>query len=66
MIKYTTNTLDYITQLEKENKLLKHRLIEEMENSNRLILGEKIKNEQLAKENTSLRQRNRYLTLFTR
>ena len=66
MIKYTTNTLDYITQLEKENKLLKHRLIEEMENSNRLILGEKIKNEQLAKENTSLRQRNMYLTLFTR
>ena len=66
MIKYTTNTLDYIIQLEKENKLLKHRLIEEMENSNRLILGEKIKNEQLAKENTSLRQRNRYLTLFTR
>ena len=66
MIKYTTNTLDYITQLEKENKLLKHRLIEEMENSNRLILGEKIKNEQLSKENTSLRQRNMYLTLFTR
>ena len=66
MIKYTTNTLDYIRQLEKENKLLKHRLIEEIENSNRLIFSEKINNEQLAKENALLRQRNRYLTLLTK
>ena len=54
------------TQLEKEIKLLKHRLIQEMENSNRLILSEKVKNEQLAKENASLRRHNSYLSLLIR
>lgn len=51
------NTLDYIKQLEEENKLLKHRLLEEMQISNRLIMSEKIKNEQLAKENIYLKQK---------
>lgn len=60
------NTLEYIKQLEEENRLLKHRLIEEIRSSNRLIMGEKIKNEQLAKENAFLRQRNSYLTLLTK
>lgn len=60
------NTLDYIKQLENEIELLKHRLIEEIRSSNRLIMGEKIKNEQLAKENAFLRQRNSYLTLLTK
>lgn len=66
MIRVNTNTLDYIKQLENEIELLKHRLIEEIRSSNRLIMGEKIKNEQLAKENTFLRQRNSYLTLLTK
>jgi len=66
MIKVNTNTLDYIKQLENEIELLKHRLIEEIRSSNRLIMGEKIKNEQLAKENAFLRQRNSYLTLLTK
>ncbi len=66
MIKTNTNTFDYIKQLENEIELLKHRLIEEIRSSNRLIMGEKIKNEQLAKENAFLRQRNSYLTLFTK
>ena len=60
------NTLEYIKQLEEENRLLKHKLIEEIRSSNRLIMGEKIKNEQLAKENAFLRQRNSYLTLLTK
>ncbi len=47
MISVNTNTLDYIKQLENEIELLKHRLIEEIRSSNRLIMGEKIKNEQL-------------------
>ena len=59
-------TLDYIKQLEEENKLLKHRLLEEMQMSNRLIMGEKIKNEQLAKENIYLKQKNSLLSLLTR
>ncbi len=66
MIRVNTNTLDYIKQLENEIELLKHRLIEEIRSSNRLIMGEKIKNEQLAKENAFLRQRNSYLTLLTK
>ena len=66
MIIVNTNTLDYIKQLENEIELLKHRLIEEIRSSNRLIMGEKIKNEQLAKENAFLRQRNSYLTLLTK
>ena len=66
MIRVNTNTLDYIKQLENEIELLKHKLIEEIRSSNRLIMGEKIKNEQLAKENTFLRQRNSYLTLLTK
>ncbi len=60
------NTLDYIKQLEEENKLLKHRLLEEMQISNRLIMSEKIKNEQLAKENIYLKQKNSFLSLLTR
>ncbi len=60
------NTLDYIKQLEEENKLLKHRLLEEMQMSNRLIMSEKIKNEQLAKENIYLKQKNSLLSLLTR
>lgn len=64
MIRVNTNTLDYIKQLENEIELLKHRLIEEIRSSNKLIMGEKIKNEQLAKENAFLRQRNSYLTLL--
>ncbi len=60
------NTLDYIKQLEDENKLLKHRLLEEMQISNRLIMSEKIKNEQLAKENIYLKQKNSLLSLLTR
>lgn len=60
------NTLDYIKQLEEENKLLKHRLLEEMQMSNRLIMSEKIKNEQLVKENTFLKQKNSLLSLLTR
>lgn len=60
------NTLDYIKQLEEENKLLKHRLLEEMQMSNRLIMSEKIKNEQLAKENIYLKQKNCLLSLLTR
>lgn len=66
MIRVNTNTLDYIKQLENEIELLKHRLIEEIKSSNKLIMGEKIKNEQLAKENAFLRQRNSYLTLLTK
>lgn len=66
MIRVNTNTLDYIKQLENEVELLKHRLIEEIRSSNKLIMGEKIKNEQLAKENAFLRQRNSYLTLLTK
>ena len=66
MIRVNTNTLDYIKQLENEIELLKHRLIEEIRSSNRLIMGEKIKNEQLAKENAFLRQRNSYLSLLTK
>lgn len=66
MIRVNTNTLDYIKQLENEIELLKHRLIEEIRSSNRLIMGEKIKNDQLAKENAFLRQRNSYLTLLTK
>ncbi|HBP43391.1 MAG TPA: hypothetical protein DD621_01710 [Clostridiales bacterium] len=66
MIRVNTNTLDYIKQLENEIELLKHRLIEEIRSSNRLIMGEKIKNEQLAKENAFLRQRNSYLILLTK
>ena len=66
MLRVNTNTLDYIKQLENEIELLKHRLIEEIRSSNRLIMGEKIKNEQLAKENAFLRQRNSYLTLLTK
>ena len=66
MIRVNTNTLDYIKQLENEIELLKHRLIEEIRSSNKLIMGEKIKNEQLAKENAFLRQRNSYLTLLTK
>ena len=66
MIRVNTNTLDYIKQLENEIELLKHRLIEEIRSSNRLIMGEKIKNEHLAKENAFLRQRNSYLTLLTK
>lgn len=66
MIRVNTNTLDYIKQLENEIELLKHRLIEEIRSSNRLIMGEKIKNEQLAKENVYLRRRNSYLTLLTK
>jgi len=64
MIRVNTNTLDYIKQLENEIELLKHKLIEEIRSSNRLIMGEKIKNEQLAKENAFLRQRNSYLSLL--
>ena len=64
MIRVNTNTLDYIKQLENEIELLKHRLIEEINSSNRLIMGEKIKNERLAKENAFLRQRNSYLSLL--
>jgi len=64
MISLNNNTLNYIKQLEKENKLLKHKLIEEIHSSNRLIMGEKIKNEQLAKENLVLKQHNSYLTLL--
>lgn len=60
------NTLDYIKQLEEENKLLKHRLLEEMQISNRLIMSEKIKYEQLAKENIYLKQKNSLLSLLTR
>ena len=60
------NTLEYIKQLEEENRLLKHRLIEEIRSSNMLIMGEKIKNEQLAKENLALRQRNCFLSLLTK
>lgn len=60
------NTLDYIKQLEEENKLLKHILLEEMQISNRLIMSEKIKNEQLAKENIYLKQKNSLLSLLTR
>lgn len=60
------NTLDYIKQLEEENKLLKHRILEEMQISNRLIMSEKIKNEQLAKENIYLKQKNNFLSLLTR
>lgn len=60
------NTFDYIKQLEEENKLLKHRLLEEMQMSNRLIMSEKIKNEQLAKENIYLKQKNSLLSLLTR
>ena len=60
------NTLDYIKQLEEENKLLKHRLLEEMQMSNSLIMSEKIKNEQLAKENIYLKQKNSLLSLLTR
>lgn len=60
------NTLGYIKQLEEENKLLKHRLLEEMQMSNRLIMSEKIKNEQLAKENIYLKQKNSLLSLLTR
>lgn len=66
MIRVNTNTLDYIKQLEEENKLLKHRLLEEMQMSNRLIMSEKIKNEQLAKENIYLKQKNSLLSLLTR
>lgn len=64
MIKVNTNTLDYIKQLEEENKLLKHELMIEIQSSNRLITSEKIKNEQLAKENLVLKQHNSYLTLL--
>ena len=66
MIRVNTNTLDYIKQLENEIELLKHRLIEEISSSNRLIMGEKIKNEQLVKENAYLRRRNTYLSLLTK
>lgn len=64
MISLNNNILNYIKQLEKENKLLKHKLIEEIHSSNRFIMDEKIKNEQLAKENLVLKQRNSYLTLL--
>lgn len=60
------NTLDYIKQLEEENKLLRHKLLEEMQISNRLIMSEKIKNEQLVKENNCLKQKNNFLSLLTR
>lgn len=51
---YNTN---YIKQLEEENKLLKHKLVDEMEYSNRMLMTEKMKNKQLIKENLYLRQK---------
>lgn len=49
--------INYIKQLEEENKLLKHKLVDEMEYSNRMLMTEKMKNKQLIKENLYLRQK---------
>lgn len=56
----------YIKQLEEENQLLKHRLLKEVECSNKLLMNERLKYEQITKENTMLRQKIAYLTLFTK
>ena len=64
MVNVNTNKLDYIKQLENEIKLLKQRILNEIESSNKLLMGEKLKNEQLEKENEMLRRRNHYLTLI--
>lgn len=58
---YNTN---YIKQLEEENKLLKHKLVNEMEYSNRILMTEKMKNKQLSKENLYLRQKLALLNLI--
>lgn len=60
-------TLDinkYIEQLEKENKLLRQKLMDEIQRSNMLIMSERIKNDKLSRENFLLRQRNNYLTII--
>jgi hypothetical protein len=56
----------YIKQLEEENQLLKHRLLNEVECSNKLLMNERLKYEQITKENIMLRQKIAYLTLFTK
>ena len=64
MVNVNTNKLDYIKQLENEIKLLKQRILNEIESSNKLLMGERLKNEQLEKENEMLRRRNHYLTFI--
>lgn len=64
MVNVNTNKLDYIKQLENEIKLLKQRILNEIESSNKLLMGERLKNEQLEKENKMLRRRNHYLTFI--
>lgn len=59
-----TDALNYIKKLEEENKLLKHRLLEEIQRSNTLILKEQTINKKLAQQNTVLQQRTNYLSLL--
>lgn len=60
----TFQEIDYIEQLERENKLLKHRVMQIMQSSNRLIMSEKIKNDNLTRENITLKRKVNYLTLL--
>lgn len=60
----TFQEIDYIEQLERENKLLKHRVMQIMQSSNRLIMREKIKNDNLTRENITLKRKVNYLTLL--
>lgn len=53
-----------IDKLEEENKLLKHRLLEEIQRSNILIMKEQIINKKLAQQNAILQQRTNYLSLL--
>lgn len=64
MVNVNTNKFDYIKQLENEIKLLKQRILNEIESSNKLLMSERLKNEQLEKENEMLRRRNYYLTFI--
>lgn len=64
MINFNTNVLNYIKQLEEENKLLKHRLLEEIQRSNILIMKEQTINKKLVQQNAILQQRTNYLSLL--
>lgn len=59
-----TDALNYIRKLEEENKLLKHRLLEEIQRSNTLIMKEQTINKKLAQQNAILQQRTNYLSLL--